>query len=70
MKKIYKKPCLKASHIENEVMMAGSGVTGNNDISWGGVDEGGNKDPDANSTNVWEEESTWATHSLFDNEEQ
>ena len=33
-------------------------VTSDNDTSWGGVDEGSNKDPDANSTNVWEEESS------------
>ncbi len=57
MKKIYKKPCLETSCIENEVMMAGSGVTGNNGISWGGVDEEGTKDPDANSTLMWEEEN-------------
>ena len=33
-------------------------VTSDKDTSWGGVDEGSNKDPDANSTNVWEEESS------------
>jgi hypothetical protein len=70
MKKIYKKPCLEASHIENEVIMAGSGVTGNNGISWGGVDEEGTKDPDANSTLMWEEDRALNDQSLFSNEEQ
>lgn len=53
----------------DSIMLDGS-VTGDNGTGWGGVDESGTQDPDANSTNVWEEESTWATHSLFDNEEQ
>lgn len=59
MKKIYKKPCVKISCMEQEVIMADSGVTGNNGIGWGGVDEAGNKDPDANSTDIWDE-NVWA----------
>lgn len=31
-------------------------VTGDNGTGWGGVDETGEKDPDANSYNLWEEE--------------
>ena len=59
MKKIYKKPCVKISCMEQEVIMADSGVTGNNGIGWGGVDEAGNKDPDANSTDIWDD-NVWA----------
>ena len=54
--------------MEAESLMDGS-VTGDNGTGWGGVDEGGNKDPDANSTYVWEEEYTWKKHSLFSDEE-
>ena len=45
--------------MEQEVIMADSGVTGDNGTGWGGVDEAGNKDPDANSTDIWDD-NVWA----------
>ena len=41
--------------MEAESLMVDSGVMGDNGTGWGGTDEGGNKDPDANSTDVWDD---------------
>ena len=55
--------------MDMDSLMIGS-VTGDNGTDWGGVDEGGNKDPDANSASIWEEDRAWNGQSLFFDEEQ
>ncbi|MBR4388711.1 MAG: hypothetical protein IKT00_05995 [Prevotella sp.] len=56
MKKAYIQPQVEVYTWTSDMTMAGSGVTGDNGIGWGGVDEEGNKDPDANSFATWETE--------------
>lgn len=45
MKKIYLTPSTAPMEMGIEKMLAGSGVTGNNGIGWGGEDTEGNLDP-------------------------
>lgn len=47
---------MKVCFYDMESILDGTGVTGDNDTGWGGVDENGEKDPDANSISVWDEE--------------
>jgi hypothetical protein len=47
MKKTYISPVTNVTEIELENMITASGVTGNNGIGNGGVDEDGSLDPDA-----------------------
>ena len=58
MKKNYLAPSTEISNIELQQMMVGSGVRseGDFDITYGGVDEDGTKDPSSRRNNVWEEE--------------
>ncbi|MBR5654637.1 MAG: hypothetical protein IKX22_11230 [Prevotella sp.] len=62
-------PQVKSCMMETGSLLDGS-VTGDNGTGWGGVDDSGTQEPAANGNSMWEEESTWATHSLFDDEEQ
>lgn len=68
-KTAYIEPQVKTCMMDIDSLMIGS-VTGDNGTDWGGVDEGGNKDPDANSASVWEEDRAWNDQSLFFDEEQ
>ena len=54
MKKTYIQPQLHSNEVEIDNLMEGS-VTGNNGIDWGGVDDSGEKDPDANYNNIWDD---------------
>lgn len=56
MKKTYIEPQMKVCFYDTESILDGTGVTGDNGTDWGGVDETGEKDPDANSMSTWEEE--------------
>ncbi len=56
--KTYIEPQVKACKLETSDLLTGS-VTGNNGTGWGGVDEGGTHDPDANGLTVWEEDLDW-----------
>lgn len=49
---------MKVCFYDMESILDATGVTGDNGTEWGGVDETGEKNPDANSMSVWEEEST------------
>lgn len=46
MKKTYVNPEMSIVLMQNETVLAASGVTGNNGVDYGGVDENGDKDPD------------------------
>ena len=54
-KTAYIRPQVKTCMMEAESLMVDSGVTGDNGTGWGGTDEGGNKDPDANGTDMWDD---------------
>lgn len=57
MKKVvYIQPRLKTCKIDTETILTGGSVTGDNGLGYGGVDEEGTQVPDANSTDLWEEE--------------
>lgn len=47
MKKLYTKPSLVVVECKTEAMLAGSGVSSNNGIGFGGVDTGGSQIPAA-----------------------
>lgn len=54
MKKDYISPLVKQGAMENETLLVGSGVSGGG-MGYGGVDNGGNKEPAAKSYSVWDE---------------
>lgn len=59
MKKTYIIPNTFVCQVYAEHIIAGSqDITSNNDITYGGVDEEGNKDPNAkqNHYNVWDDD--------------
>ena len=58
----YIEPQMKVCFYDTESILDGTGVTGNNGTSYGGVDETGEKDPDANEATVWEESELKATN--------
>ena len=65
MKKVYVQPCVKVfAYKYSHEILAASGVTGDNGIDYGGVDDG-THDPAAKEFhfNLWEEE----TDNSFDN---
>ena len=47
MKKQYIRPSVESTHEIDTLPLCGTGVTGNNGIGSGGIDEEGEKDPDA-----------------------
>ena len=49
MKKTYHVPNMEAMQLQGEQILAGSGVTGSNGISYGGVDTEGALDPSVKS---------------------
>jgi hypothetical protein len=59
MKKIYKNPDYIIMHLQSlQMISASNGVTSNNGIGYGGVDDDGSLDPDTKefkSTFDWEE---------------
>lgn len=63
MKKAYIQPKVDVYILNSEMMMAGSGVKGDIGIGWGGVDEEGTKDPDANEVSIWDSEDDDITDS-------
>ncbi len=56
MKKTYIQPILKATVTYEEPVLNGGSVTGDNGTGYGGIDENGEKDPDANYNNIWDED--------------
>ena len=54
MKKTYIQPQLRSNEVEIDNLMDGS-VVGSNGIENGGVDTTGEKDPDANYNNIWDD---------------
>lgn len=63
MKKAYIQPKVDVYILNSEKMMAGSGVIGDIGIGWGGVDEEGTQDPDANEVSIWDSEDDDITDS-------
>ncbi len=57
---------MKNCFYDTESILDGTGVTGDNGTDWGGVDETGEKDPDANEVSVWEEEEEIIFKKKFD----
>ena len=65
MKKIYITPVIEIEKVIGDILLAGSGVTGQvelqnqsyEDLSYGGIDEEGNLDPSANSYGCWDDDS-------------
>ena len=60
MKKTYIIPCLNLMEAQAEQMLASSGVISNSNginIGYGGVDQGGDVDPDAKESawDIWED---------------
>ena len=57
MKKRYIQPCMKDEHVQAAEILAGSGVTGNEGIGYGGTDNNGTLDPEAKESAwaIWEE---------------
>ena len=59
MKKEYISPLVKPTNMDLEALLCGSGVNGNfsgETVGYGGVDENGEKDPDANySDSFWDD---------------
>lgn len=55
MKKIYMTPCMKQEMAECCSMLAQSGISSNNGIGYGGVDDSGDKEP-AVKEFLWDEE--------------
>ena len=58
MKKTYLQPYAVMGSMETESIICSSqGVTSNNGITYGGVDDGGTLDPASRRLEAWEEES-------------
>ena len=57
MKKRYIQPCMKDERAQAAEILAGSGVTGNDGIGYGGIDNNGTLDPEAKESAwaIWEE---------------
>lgn len=54
MKKHYIQPTMTKQEFETISLLSGSGVKSNNGIAFGGIDESGTEDPDANeSSDLW-----------------
>lgn len=59
-------PQVKSCKIELEPLLDGS-VTGDNGLGYGGVDESGTQEPDANNLNFWDGSDWPDTHNdLFE----
>ena len=60
MKKTYTNPKMRVLQLQGEKVLAASGVTSNNGISYGGIDEDGTKDPSVKANpfgdSIFEEE--------------
>ncbi len=70
MKKTYIQPQLRSNEVEIDSLMEGS-VVGNNGIGNGGVDATGEKDPDANYYNIWDEDyNIRRNRNVFDDVEE
>lgn len=57
MKKHYIQPTMTKQEFETISLLSASGVKSNNGIGFGGVDNNGSADPDANSnSDLWSDE--------------
>ena len=65
IKHTYIIPSVKRLSLEGTALMDESGVTGDNGIGYGGVDEQGELDPDANS-GVWDTAEETSPASVWD----
>ena len=71
MRKTYVQPLLRSSEVQTDNLMTTGSVTGDNGAGWGGVDDTGEKDPDANFNNVWDDSyETTHTNRFFDDADE
>ncbi len=71
MKKTYIQPAVKTSASYSESPLLAGSVTGDNGTGYGGVDENGEKDPDANYDNIWDDSyNVRRNRNVFDDDEE
>ena len=60
-RKEYIVPQIKCCNYKSVDLLSASGVTGDNGLGYGGVDESGQKDPDAKEMQVWDSDADTPT---------